>query len=53
MEIHLVLKLKNDQAKYLLLMDFMVRLLLVFVFFFILWFLILWLKFTDIDFKQG
>ena len=33
MEIHLVLKLKNDQAKYLLLMDFMVRLLLVFVFF--------------------
>ena len=35
MEIHLVLKLKNDQAKYLLLMDFMVRLLLVFVFFFL------------------
>ena len=34
MEIHLVLKLKNDQAKYLLLMDFMVRLLLVFVFFY-------------------
>lgn len=31
MEINLVLKLKNDLTKDLLLMDFMVRLLLVFV----------------------
>lgn len=54
MEINLVLKLKNDLAKDLLLMDFMVRLLLVFVLrFLILWlWFILWLKFTDIDFKD-
>ena len=47
-------EVKNDLAKDLLLMDFMVRLLLVFVLrFLILWlWFILWLNFTDIDFKD-
>ena len=47
-------EVKNDLAKDLLLMDFMVRLLLVFVLrFLILWlWFILWLKFTDVDFKD-